>query len=309
MSKVFNIITNHTNGAGLQRDGELMERMLKSYGHTVHKLQFNDYQTRPAPADVSISLEVMNPNHFHGAKQNWFVPNSEWYYPCWNAQLPRMSKILCKTKDCYEIWSKKVGAAKCVYIGFESLDFYSTDSGRELKFLHMAGKSETKNTQAVCDAWRQFNLPYPLTVVAFKPEIVKFTQGVPNCTWIERMTDAEVAAAMNSYLFHVMPSKYEGFGHYIHEAIGCGGLVITTDAAPMNQFNGIFKQFLIPVERKEKRLEAFFNMVSPKAIADVVHHAAKISSEEAVTLHHIARKAFLDDRQAFRDIFARIANA
>lgn len=309
MAKVFNIITNHTNGAGLQRDGELMQRMLESYGHKVYKLQFNDYQTRPMPADVSISLEVMNPGHLNGAKQNWFVPNSEWYYPCWNALLPKMSKILCKTKDCYDIWCKKVGAAKCVYIGFESLDFYNPDSGRLPHFLHMAGKSETKNTQAVCDAWRQHNLPYPLTVVAFKPEIVKFTVGVPNCTWIERLTDAEVAEAMNTNLFHIMPSKYEGFGHYIHEAIGCGGLVLTTDAPPMNQFNGIFKQFLIPVERKEKRLEAYFNMVSPKAIADVVHRAAKISSEEAVTLHHLAREAFLDDRTAFRETFAKVANA
>lgn len=307
MPKIFNISTNLSNGAGLQRDYELMRRMLESYGHTVNGLMFNDYQQPIPPCDITICLEVIEARQL--GKVNWFVPNSEWYYPCWNGQLGRFSKFLCKTQDAYNIWCKKVGAARCVYIGFESLDFCNRDVIRTPKFLHMAGKSETKNTAAVCEAWKKHNLPYDLTVVAFKPEIVRFTEGVPNCRWIERLTDAEVAHAMNEHLFHVMPSKYEGFGHYIHEAIGCYGLVITTDAAPMNQFNGIARELLIPVVKKEVRLEAFFNIVSADGVAEAVRRAAALPADIRNTLMDNARAAFLQDRDAFRKNFAEVANA
>jgi hypothetical protein len=327
MSKVFNISTNLTNGAGLQRDYELLRRMLESYGHHVNPLMFNDYQQTVPPADVAICLEVINDKHLHRAKECWFVPNSEWYYPCWNGVLPRFHKILCKTKDALAIWSKKVGAAKCVYIGFESLDFYQPDVPRTPTFLHMAGKSETKNTKAVCDAWKNHSLPYPLTVVAFKKEIVACTRSgwtpqtlqkmtddevlklpvLPNITHVVRMTDEEVARSMNENLFHIMPSKYEGFGHYIHEAIGCGGIVITTDAAPMKDFNGIHKSCLIPVQRKDVRLEAFFNIVDPGNVATVVNRVARTPRAEWDAYRQVARQAFLDDREAFRSKFREVA--
>lgn len=307
MSKVFNLSTNLTNGAGLQRDYELLRRMLESYGHKVNGLMFNDYQQAIPQADITICLEVINDRQL--GRDNWIVPNSEWWYPCWERTLPRFSKVLCKTKDAYEIWVKKVGAARCVYIGFESLDFCDSAIPRTPKFLHMAGKSETKNTAAVCEAWRKHNLPYPLTVVAFKPEIVRLTVGVPNCRWIERLTDTEVATAMNEHLFHVMPSKYEGFGHYIHEAIGCYGLVLTTNAPPMNQFNGISDDLLIPVVKREPRLAAFFNIVSADGVAETVHRAARMPQERRNVLMDAARAAFVSDRDAFRQAFKQVANA
>jgi hypothetical protein len=46
----------------------------------------------------------------------------------------------------------------------------------------MAGKSETKNTAAVMEAWRQYPLP-PLTVIAWKPNIARNCKGVPNVTF------------------------------------------------------------------------------------------------------------------------------
>lgn len=309
MPRSFNIITNLTNGAGLQRDYELLKRLLESYGHKVTGTMFNAVAPTFRRHDVNIFLEVVTPQWIQYASENWIVPNTEWWYPCWDPFLPRINKVLLKTQDALRLWIKKIGPQRCRFIGFESNDFYVPDIPRQPIFLHMAGKSETKNTMAVTAAWRHEKLPYPLVAVAFKPEIVRLCQNIPNVTHVERYTDAEVIQAMNECRFHIMPSKYEGFGHYIHEAVGCGGIVITTDAPPMNEFDGIGRELLIPVERKLPRLKAgaVFNEVSPRAVADAVHKAAALSEERIAEIATAARAAFLADREYFRAQFKELA--
>lgn len=303
--RTFAIVTNLTNGAGLERDYLLLRGLLEGYGHKVYGIMFN----RPndnRPVDVNIFLEVIGDFQLYRGRENWFVPNSEWYYPCWDRFLPAISKILCKTKDCYDIWCKKVGKEKCIYIGFESNDFFRPEIPRERIFLHMAGKSETKNTEKVMEAWRVHRIPYPLIAVAFKPNIVAMCQGIQNVTHVERYTDAQVIEQMNRCMFHIMPSKYEGFGHYIHEAIGCGGAVITTNAPPMNTFNGIDPTTLIQVEHEEIRLAAKFYHVSAEQIANTVKRVATVSDAWFTANSALAREAFLADREFFREAFKKV---
>lgn len=303
--KSFTIISNITNGAGLEKDYLLVKSMLESYGHSVRGEMFNDPTPTFRACDVNIFLEVINPHHLRHAKQNWIVPNSEWWYDCWNNSLPYIHKVLCKTVDCYELWCRKVGDAKCVYIGFEANDFYREDIVRVPTFLHLAGKSETKNTAAVMDAWKIHKLPYPLIVSAFKPEIVRLTEGVPNVTQVTRFPD--VVQVMNECRFHIMPSKNEGFGHALSEAAGCKGVIITTDAPPMNR-KPVDSQLLIPVLRTVPRLMTKFYEVSPTAIADRVHAAAKMSNEQLTSIGEMARTQFLAERDAFRVKFAEVVS-
>lgn len=302
----FAVCTNLTNMAGLERDYLLIRGLLESYGHTVHGVMFNQPNSQRSRVDVNIFLEVIADFQVNLAKQNWFIPNSEWYYPCWDRYLPRFNKIICKTKDCYDIWCKKVGAHKCVYTGFEANDFFRPEMPRERIFLHMAGKSETKNTQKVMDAWRIHKIKHPLIAVAFKPSIMAMCKGIPNVTHVERYTDAQVIEQMNRCMFHIMPSKYEGFGHYIHEAIGCGGTVLTTNAPPMNTINGIDRSTLIQVEHEEIRLAAKFYHVSAEQIAHVVNRTAEVSEEWYTENSANARAAFLSDREFFRETFKKV---
>jgi hypothetical protein len=297
-----------TNGAGLQRDYELLRRLLESYGHKVNGLMFNDYCCNVPVADVTICLEVINDRQL--GKVNWLIPNSEWFFPYWNNLLPRFQKVLCKTKDCYEIWAKKVGGQRCKFIGFESLDLYNPDIGRFPNFLHIAGKSKTKNTEAVCNAWKRFDIPHPLLVIASDPSVFRHVIGCPSSVkWIERLSDTDVARAMNEHLFHIMPSKYEGHGHAIHEALGCYGIVITTDASPMNQINGIARELLIPVTTREKCMEAYLNNVSAEGVAQAVNKAVALSDFDRNRIMDNASRAFLTDRDEFRKLFAEVVNA
>lgn len=298
--KTFNIVTALNNGAGLQKDFELLKKIIEDCGHRAVGVPFQSGYIGPS-VNVNIFLEVLVPNMLHKAEKNWIVPNSEWWYSRpWDRYLSKVSRVLCKTRDCYRIWSARM-PAHSVFIGWESRDLYDQTIVREPHFLHMAGKSETKNTAAVAEAWRKHKIPYPLTAVAFKPCIVSLCKGIPNVTHVERLTDEDVARYINRFRFHIMPSKYEGFGHYIHEAIGCGGIVVTTDAPPMNAFAGIDREMLIPVDHTEPRLAAVFNYVTPDAIAEAVHKAAALDQARLEEIHQAGRKAFLSDREFFRE--------
>lgn len=288
MPKTFNLITNLNNGAGLQRDYEILRALLEGLGHTVYGHDYRDL-TMPRHVDINIYFEVLAPHTFGRAKEDWFFPNSEWYFPNWDLCINRFIHVLCKTQDCLEIWKKKVGN-RAEYVGFESLDFFQPQVPRQLRFLHLAGRSMTKNTEAVVAAWRNHKLLYPLTVVAYPSQL----------------TGDEVVRFMNEHTFHVMPSLYEGFGHVIHEALGTGGIVITTDAPPMRDFPGVPKELLVPVARSIPARAARHYIVDPLHVADAVHRAAGLPPDKLRDFAEQARAGFIAGRDEFRSNLERL---
>lgn len=303
----FNICTNLDNGAGLQHDYELLRARLQELGHNVHGVMFNDHTAVIPYADVTIFIEVIQGRAISKQGQNWYIPNAEWYFPTWDGALKSMSKVLCKTHHCLEIFTKKVGN-RAVYLGFESEDIYRADVAKQRRALHTAGKSETKNTKVVCEAWRKFQISIPLTISAFKPEIRAFCQDVPNLTLVERFSADAIAQVVNAHRFLLMPSKQEGFGHAIHEAAGCRSTVITTDAAPMNTF-GVDARFLIPSVSTFQMRAATAYEVGPEGVRDAVMRAAALSDDELDRIGDTARAWFLKDKADFRQNLARIVNA
>lgn len=305
----FAIVTNISNGAGLQKDYELLRRMLESYGHDVWGEMFNSHTPTLRHVDVVIFLEVIDPRWIPFAKQVWFVPNSEWYFDCWDCQLRHITKVLCKTKDCLRLWTKKVGPAKCFYTGFEAEDFLDRSIKREPKFLHMFRNSENKGTPAVAAAWRNHRLPYPLTLVGRRAETLRLCHGIPNATVLEDLTKVEVMRLMNEHQFILAPTRNEGYGMFIHEALGCGGIVITTDAPPMNEFQGVAKPLLIPFWNQVPRLMTHFYEVNPEQVARRVHEAAQLYPDQIAKFSQEARTGFENERSQFRNAFEEIVRA
>lgn len=324
----FNICTSLV-GKGLEREYLLLRDLLMSHGHYCVGYHYTNITAQFVRADVNIFMEVVLPPLLNLSRENWFVPNSEWFHPINEQYIPRFTKILCKTRDCYDIWSRKVGAEKCVYIGFESRDIYRPEIVKDVKCLHLAGESEFKNTEAVIRAWRTTegrNLP-PLTVVTRHKRFWDLCENLPweNATCIrERISDEQVVELMNRHMFHVIPSMYEGFGHALHEAVGVGAMVITTDAPPMNAINGIMSECLIPVVKRTPRCLAILNEVNAEGVVNAVKKALEIKSsdrqwdpfghkvpDDKRTWHlrsPRARQAFLNDREFFRTTFLRLVD-
>ena len=290
----FNIISNISNGVGLQRDYELLRSLLESRGHIVAGV---DFRASSAPtADVNIFLEVVTIGMLRMARENWLVPNSEWWLAGWDSSMPAIRSVLCKTRDCLKIWSQKA-PGKATYIGWEAEDIYRPEVERKNAFLHMVGKSQTKGTAAVIEAWEKFKLPYPLTVISNR--FGSRTGGsVQYLSWRDR---ADVVRIMNEHRFFLMPSEYEGFGQSLYEAAGCGSIILTTDAAPMNEMPGLIRECQIPASSHAQMRLATISKVSAQDIASAVNTAMALTPEEIKRHSEAARAGFLASRKLFRN--------
>lgn len=310
--KTINIITNISNGAGLQKDAEIFAALLEKLGHSYRLIAYDrPHQGLSYPADINLFMEVMVPYLLNTAAVNWLMPNSEW----WDANtgecaLPRINLVLCKTHDCEAIWNRKMGG-RTYYTGFEAVDFSSNIPvlNKDMAFLHLAGNSGTKNTNAVINCWRQYAPPYPVTIVSRDPAVRVQCHGVKNVTYEQRLADSHVSHALNSFRFHLMPSEYEGYGQGMHEALGCGGIVITTNAPPMTEFPGIPQELLIPSSGTFIRRIATAHSVTAEGVRDAVLRAASLSPDRLVRLSQEAREGFESERSAFRERIARLLNS
>lgn len=62
-----------------------------------------------------------------------------------------------------------------------------------------------------------------------------------------RMLPVEFGKAIAESSFFLCPSVMEGYGHYINQARATGGVIVTTDVAPMNELvSGGFSGVLVP---------------------------------------------------------------
>jgi hypothetical protein len=309
--KDVNIVSSLV-GKGLELEALLLKELLN--GHDVYCVLIHYCNWANAPlvrADVNVFLEVVHPLAFSLSRENWIFPNSEWWDARNDQFLPRFTRILCKTHDCERIWKEKLAGdrpERVMYTGFLTRDLYRPDVPREDRFLHVAGESEFKGTAAVIGAWRDTNWamrPFPLTVVTRQKKYQDLCEGVPGITWYPRVTEDELATLMNSHRFHVMPCEYEGYGHALHEGIGCGALMLTTAAPPMNEFAGIVPEWTVAVAHQTPRALAQLNHVEPMAVQVAAYKAIQ-TAENANGLRQrsaAARAAFLADNAAFTEKF------
>lgn len=312
--KDINIIGSFV-GKGLEREALLLQDLLKKHDVYTNFYHYTNFaNSNFVRADISIFLEVVMVQALNLSRENWFVPNSEWHAPQNDQFLPRFQKILCKTPDCERIWKDKLGSdrpERVSFTGFESRDLFDPSVERQNKFLHAAGESEFKNTEAVIQAWTLTNWccpKPPLTILTRQKKYRDLCEGVEGITCIERASEEDLIQIFNSHRFHLMPSAYEGFGHSLHESIGVGALVLTTNAPPMCEFNGIVPEWSVKVAHKYPRALAQLSLAMPMDIIIAVQKAVESFDKPDLLdkLSANARNSFLSDRDSFRAKFLRL---
>jgi glycosyltransferase involved in cell wall biosynthesis len=111
----------------------------------------------------------------------------------------------------------------------------------------------------------------PITVIGYK----MFNEDV--C--LQRVPTDELRYFQNSLGIHVCPSEVEGYGHYIMEAMSAKAVVITTNAAPMNEFIKD-NRCLVPYFKKFPCALGIRYFVEPEKLREVVQNISLLSEEE-----------------------------
>jgi glycosyltransferase involved in cell wall biosynthesis len=181
----------------------------------------------------------------------------------------------------------------------------SSHIAREPSFLHVAGRSGNKGTDAVIEAWlRRPDWPSLTVVQRGKPTRAVSAANLRVLTHYLR--DEELRTLQNRSLFHLCPSETEGFGHHLVEAMSVGAVVLTTDAEPMNELVEADRGILVPYARTGTQHLASTYFVGADAVGAGVDRMLALGPGERRLLGERARAWYETNDRAFRQRFPAV---
>lgn len=303
------------NGVGLRRDLAIVARALRQAQMPSETLAFGNARivnsllqatTRMravalGQVSTQIFLERVYRNCLPAAQRNVLIPNPEWMLDKWLPLLPRFERVLCKTRNAERVFAQL--GCNTRYIGFTSEDRFDPQVPREYAFLHVAGRSTAKGTDAVIQAWLR-HPEWPRLTVVQSREVPKIV--APNLDHrLGYLDDAELRGLQNGHAFHLCPSEAEGFGHYLMEALSTGAVVITTDGEPMNELVTAERGILLqPTGHRPMALGTRYS-VDVAGIEAAVERALAMSPEACSAMGAAARAFFLENDAGFPERLAQ----
>lgn len=288
------LVVGRANDYGLKHDADILIEALATAGAASRRVGrrpgLAESLLRRETADFAFHLERVFRPWRHSARVNFLVPNQE-RFP--RRQLPRLAcidRVLAKTHHAHAVFSD-LGVATS-YLGFASRDRRDPSVVRRRdRVLHLAGGSTLKGSEDILAVWARHPEWPPLILVQRQanapsrvPPNVDLRAGY--------MDDAELRRLQNACAIHLCPSRSEGWGHYLVEAMACGAVVVTTDAPPMNEHVTSESGFLVPVARAEERHLGTNYFIDPDAFETAVASALAMSPELFELMSRRARAAY-----------------
>lgn len=297
-------LISHKNGVGLEKDADLLTELLT--GHDVQFIELGEDRDRAnvrscRRADVNIFIELLNRHLFSFAEKNIFIPNPEWFWEI--KELDRIDWVVCKTRDCERIFSifKSKHKFKTIFTSFTANDFYQETEKKDF-YLHFAGKSSFKGTLPVFSCWQRH--PELPTLIFGKYGFNSQYYSTNKNIWanFNKLPFDQFVKLQNKCRFHLCLSEYEGFGHYLWEAMSTGAIIITTDAEPMRDFvngNGV----LVKPSFKQRFNLGVLNKCKSDDVYKAVLNTMKFSQSQKEEMSLRSREIFLNNDKFFRTTF------
>lgn len=286
------------NGAGLSRDREILADAFGEEGWDVVLFDPLDKNTIPPPVDLTVHLESPATHLLGLAQKDILVPNPEWWAAMWTPHLARLSLwAWTKTEDSARIFQGL--GAQVERIGFRSRDHYDPTVPRKRAFLHIGGASSLKNTALLISCWRE-DWPH-LTVVTLRQDC----HPHQNVTVLRHVSEEELRCLQNAHLFHIYPSRYEGFGHAQWEGLSCGAVVFVTQGPSFADCEAFLRiQPVTEVHPQAGELKLVVEHVATaESIAVTVSRAQALSDEETRQISERSRSAWEKNAGLFRERF------
>jgi len=303
------------NGAGLTRDLAVLAEVLEASGCQVTvralghrgrvgtalrmaKAKLRRWLKMPPRFDINLMLERVRPEFFGSARHEVLIPNPEWFNDEWKPFLPAFSLVLAKTRHAERIFGELGCPTR--YVGFVAPDRYRPGLvAPRAGFLHAPGRSGNKGSLALLELWAA-NPHWPMLTLVWRRKRVDIDPLPANVIWHrEYVPDDELLRLQNTLRFHLCPSRTEGYGHYLAEALGAGAVTITTDAEPMNELVTPGRGVLVKAHPAGKQALATLYDFEPEAMRQAIEHCLAMEPAEVVRLGRTARTWFEDNRRDF----------
>ncbi|KAF4045685.1 putative Glycosyl transferase group 1 domain-containing protein [Phytophthora infestans] len=288
--------------------------------------------------------DVPNSPLWPESKHVYLMPNVE-MYELEAAHYWRVDMVLCKTAICarrVRMWYQQEGNPRHTRVIYTrhttsdaaffaksqlSVDANVAKNFSHVHFVHTAGKSVFKGTNAVLDCW--------LSRPEFPPLDVFVDQEIYNI-FMRKLYDDQIKAQpepkkitlhtgrvpssmfgrmMIESAFLLCTSVLEGYGHYINQARASAALIVTTDAPPMNELLSPESAILVPHPSTvvEKQLlggnfdgdhglhgvKGMATYVKGAEICDAVERVLEMTSDERQAMGKLARKQYVLDTHFF----------
>lgn len=303
------------NGAGLTRDLALLEQTLSDAGFPViqqplehqsalrfgvakwrHRWRRLRPQQAPASDRVNMMLERVHPEHLDSAAPNVLVPNPEWTRDRWRPWLPAFDRILAKTRHAVPLYEKL--GCRVTYTGFTSADRMDSDVPRQGDFLHVPGRSGNKGTARLLALW-QAHPEWPELTVVWRRKNIQPPEAENIRIIREHLDDSALKQLQNQHRFHLCPSRTEGYGHYLVEAMSVGAVVITCDAPPMNELVTGARGLPVTAHGNGSQALATLYDFDSEAMEAAIEQCLAMSQRQVRALGANARRWFENNQVAF----------
>lgn len=197
------------NGVGIVNDAILLKSILKNFDVKLYDMSIINESRK---SDLGIFIQNIFQEEIQNNKKNIYIINEEWINRELISCICRFDYIFVKSehaKKLLEPFHKNI-----INTGFFSLDryFFPKKTGN---ILHFKGKSIQKNTE-----------------ILLEYKDIKILDS-----HINYLTENQVIKELNNHDIHICCSLYEGWGHYLWEAMSCGKLVICSEIP-------VFKEYL-----------------------------------------------------------------
>jgi len=290
-------LVSNLNSRGLNLDATLIANLLKDHQTTL--IQYDEPHRKRY--DLLIFFERVVPEFVELSRgAPWLFVNPEFLF---EEEFPlireKFGHVLCKTREALRICGE-IFPEQAIYTGFIARDKWQPEIPRQRRFLHVAGNSRVKGTQAVIDAWKWARngkrIELPLTVVADWLE----EENLPaNVTILKNISEDELTPLQNECLFHIQPSGTEGFSHTIHEALSVEACLLTLNAPPMDEIE--YAVYTLDPSRSYRFHEATIYEVDALDLHDAVQGCIVFCDDNSSNTE--AREEFLEKNEAFKQMF------
>jgi len=189
------------NGVGMVSDSILIKNVLSEYDVIAYNVSKNNVYRS---SDIGIFIQNIWMDCLNHNRKNVYVINEEWLNSDEILYMKEFDHLIVKSNFAKQLLVNE--HKSIIKTGFFSLDrnFFPKNTN---KILHFKGKSRQKNT-----------------------ELVKNNNDILILDSEKNyLTENDVIYELNNHDIHICCSLYEGWGHYLWEAMSCGKLVICSE--------------------------------------------------------------------------------